>query len=303
LDNSFKAAAKPALFLLGVLLISLLAFTGLLAEPDSEQVAITGLRDENITTMFYDEIAFKKSIDYASQSVVSDQHIRGGIVPHHLLADRMIASFFQTISGEKPEIIIIIGPNHQGIGVKNVHTGPWNWQTPFGILETDKEIVGRLIEAKIADYSFTLLEEDHSISALIPYIKYYFPEAKVVALLVHGVYSLENSRQLGRDIYDLIKDENYLFLASVDFSHYLPPAVSDRMDEITLRALENRDLTMISRMNNDFLDSPPSIVSLLTVMEEAKIKNMAVLAHTNAASITGIDTSENTSYFTIVFYE
>lgn len=249
----------------------------------------------------------EKQADSTSQpdTVTNTQIIRGGIVPHHLLAGEMIASFFKTLSVEQPEIVVVIAPNHNGKGVKEVHTGSWSWQTPFGTLDAYEIIVDSLVESRIAATNFNLLEEDHSISALVPYIKYYMPCSKIVPILLHGSFGLKDAQKLGQNLQEKLEKENKngLIIASVDFSHYLPLEKAEQMDEISIKAIENRDMNIIQHFNNDYMDSPTSIITLLSAMDTAGAEHMKVLDHSNSDIIVGSRSSETTSYFTVVFLE
>jgi AmmeMemoRadiSam system protein B len=114
------------------------------------------------------------------------EKLLGGIVTHHLLADSLIAPFFSSISAAKPELVFVIGPNHKRVGQKKINTGRWDWQTSFGVLEADDEAIKSLIDSCDAGENFELLEAEHSISSLVPYIKYYLPDVKLVPILLHG---------------------------------------------------------------------------------------------------------------------
>jgi len=264
------------------------------------------IQKENLKCINYIEKDFISSVNAATEKQVEqigDGAIKGGIIPHHLLAGRIIASFFKTVASINPdaELVVVVAPNHKRFGNAKIHTGSWDWETPFGILNADDEVVSHLENECGAGTDFKLLEEEHSISSLVPYIKYFLPESKIVPVLLHGDLGLENSKPLGEKIESIVEGKNYLIVASVDFSHYLPVEKADKMDEITIEAIKNRDLTAISHMGNDNLDSPPSIITLLEAMNRAGADSMTVLDHSNSARITGTGAGNTTSYFSIMF--
>lgn len=261
------------------------------------------LPQNNIKCLYYNERDFKQSITLADSVKTDDRDIKGGIVPHHLLADGMIASFFKAVSMKKYDYVVVVAPNHKRIGSLQVNTAKGNWETPFGVLSGGEDIIGSLIDEGTAGNNRSLMEEEHSISSLVPYIKYYQPDTKIVPLLLHGNLGLENSIELGRLINRKMKDKNYLLIASVDFSHYLSVEKADKMDEITLKAIKETDLKAISRMNNDNLDSPPSVITLLAVMNENSINNMCLTGHDNSARIAHQYSTSTTGYFTMFFYK
>ncbi|WHH57136.1 AmmeMemoRadiSam system protein B [Petroclostridium sp. X23] len=258
---------------------------------------------KNIACKYYDEKDFLKSVSTAQSIHTPAGEIKGGIVPHHLLASGLISSFFKTLSVEQPEIIVVIAPNHKGLGVNKVHTGNWDWQTPFGILEADQETISVLADSKTADMNFDLLESDHSIAGLVPYIKYYMPDSKIIPILLHGNYSLKEAQQLGQNLQKKLENKKTLILASVDFSHYLPLEEADEMDKVSIQAIENRNLNLIQHLSNDYMDSPASIITLLSAMDIAGVDEMEVLGHSNSDRIADTKSGNTTSYFTIVFYK
>ncbi len=264
----------------------------------------------------YAEEDFFKSISAASSvgttgsatSEAASEHsspagqIVGGVVPHHLVAADMIADFFRALGKKPPDTLVVIGPNHRRIGLSGLHTSTLDWLTPFGILETDKELTTALIDELKASQNDALMEMEHSISSLVPYINYYMPQTKILPILLHGNYSLEDSAKLGDFLARAMKaDEGIAVIASIDFSHYLDTDTANRMDEITLQAVESRDTLAIIKMNNDNLDSPPSILSFLSAMDGMDAKGPDVIGHNNSYGITGISADYTTSYYTMLF--
>lgn len=261
----------------------------------------------------YTEKDFFKSVTAAAANIKAESdgdgvdsvdtgRIAGGVVPHHLLAANMIADFFQTLSQEPPETIVIIAPNHRRIGLKGLHTSLLDWRTAFGMLEADRELAAGLIDELGSSENDSLMELEHSISGLVPYIKYYLPDTKIVPILLHGNYSAEDSRKLGTFLAAAVQDnQEIMVIASIDFSHYLDTYTADRMDEITLKAIESRNTEAIIRMGNDNIDSPPSILALLAAMDEIGAAGPLVTGHSNSYVITGGGADYTTSYFTMLF--
>lgn len=256
-----------------------------------------------LTCRYYNERDFKLSLEHKGIIDLPEGiTIKGGITPHHLLAGGMIADFFRVVSLSNPDVVIIIGPNHSGDGVKSVHTASADWNTPFGVLRADAEIIGSLLESGMAAEDPELMEQDHSISALIPYVKYFMPDATTVPLMMTGTDKIETAAGLGKKLGQMTDGRRALIIASVDFSHYLSLEKADEMDEITKKALLKRDIQHIRTMNNDYMDSPVSIITLLCAMEEMGAENQRIIAHDNSARISRTSFDNTTSYFTVVYW-
>lgn len=261
-----------------------------------------------ISCKYYNEKDFRASAEKADAqfSVQTNQNISGsiigGIVPHHLLACDMIAEFFKKVSEAKPDTVVILAPNHNRSGGSAVSTGLWSWQTAFGKVDADTSFANYLVKNMGAGTNIDLLEEDHSVSALIPYIRYYMPDAKVVPVLLYGNYGMDKSMRLGKNICEQLNGKKSLVLASVDFSHYLPPEKAEAMDNITFEAIKKMDFDSISLMGNDNLDSPPALMTFLACMKNSGAKAPELVSHGNSSKISGKWSSSTTSYFTIVYY-
>ena len=228
--------------------------------------------------------------------------IMGGIVPHHSVAGRLIAEFFRALAEDPPETVIVIGPNHKLEGSGEIQTNPTDWGTPFGILEADTTVTGRLAEEYGAVQNDDLFENEHSVSSLVPYIKYYLPETKIAPVLLHGSLSAEDAGKLGTLLGEIMSAHpGTVVIASIDFSHYLSAPEADKMDIITWNAVSSWDLEAISRMGNDNLDSVPSITALMTAMDRVSARSIELRGHNNSSRITKNSYDWTTSYFTMFF--
>ncbi|KNY28114.1 AmmeMemoRadiSam system protein B [Pseudobacteroides cellulosolvens] len=261
----------------------------------------TPIIKDMIRCIYYNDAEFMQSIRIANKQESYKGDIVGGIVPHHLLACDLIASFFKTVSNGNYDCVVVIGPNHKREGNQMLNTALESWSTPFGVLEPDDNLIKRITGIKTSESKTRLLEVEHSVSSIVPYIKYYLPDAKIVPVILHGNYGMKKSIELGHKIYSSISQKKALVIASVDFSHYLTPEKADKMDEITLRALKSWDINAISQMTNDNMDSPPSIMTFLTVMKDAGTDGLRLLGHDNSARIAKTYSDSTTSYFTAVF--
>lgn len=224
--------------------------------------------------------------------------IRAGIVPHHLVADYMIKDFFTAISREKPSTIILVGPNHHNLGAKII-TGFYGWQTTTGNVISERLIINELVEQGIAVCDEKVLAQEHSIGNLVPFIKYYLPETKVVPIIFHHDVSLEEVDMVLETIQPFIK-KDVMIVASIDFSHYLSRVDAELMDEQTKKVLEDFDYTTLYHMDNDYLDSPASLAFFLRYMEKRSDTKIEILNNTNSGEILNSEVIETTSYFTIV---
>ncbi len=230
--------------------------------------SISGRSERLLSCDFYDERTFAVH-DKISEPYDIDGKLLGGVVTHHLLAGKMIAGFFKSAAenrGDEIETVVIVAPMHYP-EEDMLCTSVQSWQTPYGKTETDRELTERFVSELGAAEDSEMLVRDHSASSLLPYVKYYLPDAKVACLLVSGRADKAVPKKTAELLKEMSEDKSCLFVFSIDFSHYLPPEKTEDMDKITLEAVLSRDLDSISEMTDDNMDSPRCMCTFLELMD------------------------------------
>lgn len=226
--------------------------------------------------------------------------IYGAVVPHHLLAYELITDVFNQLKAQEPPLIILIGPNHFNLGDRII-TSTWGWQTPFGTVETDKETIRHLVDISLVKVEDSVFSTEHSMGNLMPFIKYYLPEAKVVPLIFHHDLTKEEAVLLSRQLANFAKEKEAVIMASIDFSHYLTNKEAQEKDIETLEIIKTKNIARLLTLGDAHIDSPGAMATFLLTMEELEMQDFKVLQHTNSGLLLGNDLIETTSYFTMVF--
>lgn len=254
----------------------------------------------NIECLYYNATDFINIPYYETNQDVGT--IRGCIVPHHLVAKDLIHEVFQNLIRNKYKTVVLIGPDHESIDKGKIFTTLNNWQTPTGVLKTDTELTKELLKCSFIEVNNNKLTMEHSTSSIIPFINYYLEGVNVVTLVLTKQVKLSDVEILTDVLYENINMEETLFIASIDFSHYLNLDSADKMDLISMEAIQNKDINRIMSFTNDNLDSPISIVTMLKMMDKADIAEKVVLNHSNSELILKKKTEETTSYVSYLFY-
>ncbi len=234
---------------------------------------------------FYDEREFNL-FDTQAKSYDVTGEIRCGVVPHHLLAGKMIAGFFKAASDNRRneiETVVIVAPIHEPKS-DTLCTTLSDWKAPTGTLTTNKSFSERFITRLGAAKDDEMLQSDHSAAALIPFVKYYFPSASVACLLVSITADDDTPERISELLSELAEEKNCLFVFSVDFSHYLGPNESEEHDDETLKAVMDNDLESISEMSNSNMDSPYCVNTFLRLTDISD-GHVLELDHSNSLEI------------------
>lgn len=225
--------------------------------------------------------------------------IISAVAPHHLVAGDLIVELMQAVAVSKPELVIVVGPNHSNSGGK-VITGFYDWQTPEGKVKTEEKTARALIEKGLAVRDEEILSREHSVGTHMPFIRHYLPEAKVVPIILHHDITLQEVDGLLTALEPYINDRTVI-LSSVDFSHYLKRQEAEVKDKETLAYMRAFNYSSIFRLGNDYLDSPASLAFAFQLAQRQGIEEFTLLGNTNSGIILKNDLIETTSYFTLVF--
>lgn len=226
--------------------------------------------------------------------------LAGGIISHHDLASDLIAEFFAELSARSSiKTFVLVGPNHANAGAPAL-SGRIRWQTPLGEVNTDYGYLDKLEASGFLACDERAIRGDHAIRTLLPFIRHYFPAAKVVPILFTSEMTMKKDTLLA-DQLALLAGEDTFVLASLDFSHYLGADEAAEKDALTLASIRNRDYAAIAEFDNDYVDSPWALIAFLRALEKSGAGEMEILRHANSADFPGADRQNTTSYFSIVY--
>jgi len=276
--------------------------------PENETLGISvseNLIDEPIHFLeveYFEPGNFYRGINTTGVGETAQQSkMQGGIVPHHLLASRLLSDFFSRLNQQYPESIVLLGPNHHHAGKGKILTTTRGWETPFGQIHSNTQITQKLIAGSIVQEDNYTLQKEHSIAGMMPYLKYYLPETKVVPIILMSSLDNQDAKDLGILLASEILNENVVLVASVDFSHYLNAEESLINDTLTEQLIKEFDTESLFNLDNSYLDSAPSISVLLNAMRELKATDLEIIDHTNSALLLGGHPQQVTSYFEMTF--
>jgi len=146
----------------------------------------------------------------------------GGIVPHAgwFYSGKIACHVIKCLKdGSSPDTFILFG-RHLRPGSGNFIMKEGLWDTPLGALEIDHEFTERLIpEFPFIVETTSHYDQDNTIELQLPFIKYFFPDVKIVPL---GVPPSTDSLRIGDRIAEIseIIGKHIRVLGSTDLTHY-----------------------------------------------------------------------------------
>lgn len=218
------------------------------------------------------------------------------IVSHHLLARDLIGDTLGRVANDY-QTIIVIGPNHFNFGLNPLQTTNYSFKTKFGNLEPNQEIIDKLAEEKIASIHDENFNNEHSICSLVSFVKIYFPNAKIVPIILKGNLPLEKTQKLASFLAQECR-QKCLIIASLDFSHDVSPQQAQLNDQQSAQILKNLEHENLEKVVSD---SIPTLQVLMKYLKEKEIINGEIIHHSDSNQLSGQNLPTVTSYITIIF--
>ncbi len=249
------------------------------------------------TQEFYDE-AYQSS---ASQQKDSESgRVYGGIIPHHLLVKHKIASWFKGLADQDYQTVVLIGPNHFNQGKSKIILSQANWQTPYGILEPNLKVINQLLKNGAAAVEEDPFINEHSISALVAFIKKSLPKVNIVPIILKVDLTPVELGAFSEKLKSVIDPANTLVLASVDFSHYQPAAVADFHDARTNNLIQSFDF---NRLPSAEVDSPASLYVLQKYLQNIGAQKNQLVFSTNSGTMLNLPDEPSTTHQAYYFFK
>ena len=142
-----------------------------------------------------------------------------------------------------PEVFIIIGPNHTGLGSEVSVFNKGEWITPLGNIQVDEEFADTLISfSDFASADFAAHMREHSIEVQLPFLQYFSNDFKIVPVVL-GSQTISAANDLAAAILKAGEklDKSYCVIASSDLSHFNTQERANEVDGFVLEDIENMD--------------------------------------------------------------
>jgi len=253
--------------------------------------------------LFFDERSFAAAeAATAAMPVELMPEARGLLLPHDWAGGAFITTSLRDLAASrKVTRVILVGPNHTNVGGAAVLTSDLPWETPFGQAEADRGAVTVLAATGLVGVEPDVLTYEHSVAGVVPAVRRYLPEAKVVPLILRGGLSAQDVERLATALTPLM-DDGTAVVAAVDFSHGLPASVAHQRDSETLAHLRTSGWAPLLRWGNEHLDSPASVAVLMQTMDRLGATRFELKENSSSGEVSGDLASPVTSYVVGYFH-
>jgi hypothetical protein len=211
-----------------------------------------------------------KQIEALVDKQAKKQDVIACMLPHagYMYSGRVAA---QTISRVNlKDKIILLGPNHTGLGAPFSIMIHGAWETPLGVVPINESLAQEILShSQYLKEDMLAHVDEHSLEVELPFLQYFRSDFSIVpiAFLSSDVFIL---KEIGKEIASAIKDNksesSTLIVASSDMTHYEPEAQAKKKDFEAIQAIleldEDKLMEKIQKLNISMCGYAPVIVML-----------------------------------------
>ncbi len=196
---------------------------------------------------------------------------KGVIAPHagYVYSGEVAGKTYAAI--EVPDRVIVLSPNHTGLGRAAAVAPHAEWETPLGNVQIDQDLAAALVDA--SDYlQFDDLAHarEHAVEVQLPFLQVKNPSVRVVPITMMYM-SMEIAADIGKTIANVVRAQSspVLLVASSDMNHYEPQSVANRKDKIAIDRVLNMDPAGLYRAIHEHNISMCGYIPAVTLLNAA----------------------------------
>ncbi|MEE9591317.1 MAG: AmmeMemoRadiSam system protein B [Thermodesulfobacteriota bacterium] len=193
------------------------------------------IRKPAVAYQFYpgDPTELEKALTSFEDKKAAKEDAIAIIAPHagYIYSGKVAGSIYSSV--RICDNIILIGPNHTGLGELVSIMSSGSWEIPSAKLEINSELANILLEeSDILVDDVSAHTQEHSLEVQLPFIHHFNPEARIVPITIMHLDS-NSYNKLGRSIAGAIKkyEGEVLIVVSSDMNHYEPHDVTKKKDK------------------------------------------------------------------------
>ncbi|HBO83676.1 MAG TPA: AmmeMemoRadiSam system protein B [Deltaproteobacteria bacterium] len=196
---------------------------------------MTIVRKPSVVYQFYpgDPVTLEKTVKGMVEETLKKEDAIAIIAPHagYVYSGRVAGAIFSKV--RIPDNIILLGPNHTGLGKSVAVFTSGEWEMPFGKMMVNSELSHILIEESVyfADDPIAHLKE-HSLEVQLPFIHHFNPAASIVPITIMHL-DLRSCIEIGKAVARVIisYEKEILIVVSSDMNHYESHETTKKKDK------------------------------------------------------------------------
>lgn len=222
--------------------------------------------------------------------------VLGVIAPHagHRYSGEVAGYAFAALRGLRPDLVVLAGPMHHPYSQPLLTTTHAAYYTPLGPIPVDKTALNDLdvLAKSELGFGFTPVANDpeHSLEIELPFLQRIFQHNwKLLPIMVRALDE-RVSEGLGKSLATLLRDRNFVIVASTDLSHFFKQDAALTYDRAMLGEIEAFNPAGafdLDRTRKGFACGLGAFTAVLWACRKLGADKVKVLRHATSANVTG----------------
>jgi AmmeMemoRadiSam system protein B len=218
------------------------------------------------------------------------------IAPHagHTYSGPVAGYAFAALRGRSPDLVAVVAPMHHPYFEPLITSTHEAYSTPLGNILVDKDALRELdvvLKSEVG-FGFSPLQQDpeHSLEIELPFLQRALTsEWKLLPVMVRARES-RISQGLGKALAHILRDKNFVMVASTDLSHFYNQQTALTYDRAMLNAIETfhpNEAFDLERAGKGFACGLGAFTAVMWAARELGADKAKVLRHATSGNVTG----------------
>ena len=225
-----------------------------------------------------------------------DGEVVGVIAPHagHIYSGAVAGYAFAALRSLDPKLVAVLSPFHNLARDPLLTTSHDAYHTPLGDIPVDRDALNELDVVLKSELGFGLSpvarDPEHSLEIELPFLQRALKsDWKLLPVMVRA-QEPRVSEGLGRALAQVLRDKNFVLVASTDLSHFYNQNTALKYDRAMLDEIEsfNPDGAFdLERSGKGFACGLGAVTAVMWAARELGADKIKVLRHATSGDVTG----------------
>ncbi len=180
-------------------------------------------------------------------------------------------SYLHVSSLRNPELIVVVAPNHYGLGSGISTFEGGEWETPLGRMRVDSEAARRLAGLdELVSFDPDAHRLEHSLEVQLPFLQKIYGDSIPMLPISLLFQDIDTAKALSVALAKLVHGRRVVLVASSDLTHYEPAEVARKKDTALIQQMLKMDLEGFYSTLESLNVTACGFGAIATVMETAR---------------------------------
>ncbi len=213
-------------------------------------------------------------------------------------------TYLHVSSFRDPDLLVVVGPNHYGVGSGVSTFKEGMWETPLGRINVDAAAGSELVKLSgIVGFNPESHRMEHSIEVQLPFLQSLYGDSVPFLPISLLFQDMETASTLGHSIAEVVRGRRAILIASSDLTHYEPYDTARKKDAALLDHVVKMDVDGFYRaleVQNVTACGYGPIAAVMTAARLLGLRKGELLKYANSGD-TGGDKTQVVGYGSLRF--